>query len=393
MNTDAPSSEPAAPAERASSTSAPAAARATAPKPKPPVAARGTRGGALAFAVMLALLAAAASGYVGWQQWQQGRDRVSAAKSVAALDGRIATVEATMKTLDDERRSLRDRLRDADDVNRGMREELLGQNERLRNLEDAVAKLSEKSLSGHDAMLLDETESLLRMGKERYTLFHDAAGAAIAYALADQTLAGVGDAAFSGLRQSVGAEHDALAANEAAHPEQALQQLQQLRDGVAHWPLRPLDTPSVGTAGDTWSRIRGALASVVSIERDNGAPLAVADARLTRELAALDLAHAEAALLAHDPDAYIAALKRVDSVLSAQFDPASDAIKQARGTLSTLIGSASAAKPVQLGAALAELRNLRSVHALKPSSPAAAPSSSSGPAPAPASARSSGATP
>ena len=64
----------------------------------------------------------------------------------------------TLKTLDDERRALRDRLRDADDVNRGMREELLGQNERLRNLEDAVAKLSEKSLSGHDAMLLDEAE-------------------------------------------------------------------------------------------------------------------------------------------------------------------------------------------------------------------------------------------
>ena len=63
--------------------------------------------------------------------------------------------------------------------------ELLGQGERTRQLEDAVAKLAEKSLSGHDAMLLDETESLLRMGAERYTLFHDAQGAAAAYALRD----------------------------------------------------------------------------------------------------------------------------------------------------------------------------------------------------------------
>ena len=56
------------------------------------------------------------------------------------------------------------RLGDAAAVNRSLREELLGQSERTRNLEDAVAKLAEKSLSGHDAMLLDETESLLRMG-------------------------------------------------------------------------------------------------------------------------------------------------------------------------------------------------------------------------------------
>lgn len=388
MNNDAPSSEQSAPAERAPSTPVSSPAPAPAAKSRPPAPVKSSGGGALALAVMLSLVAVGAAGYVFWQQWQQRQGQQAAHASISALEGRVGTVESTLKTVDDERRALRERLRDADDVNRGMREELLGQNERLRDLEDAVAKLSEKSLSGHDAMLLDETESLLRMGKERYVLFHDAAGAAAAYGLADQALAGVDDSAFSGLRQSLGAERDALAANAATHPEQAMQQLQQLREGIAGWPLRPLDTPTDGSGAGAWARIRQALASVVSIERDNGAPLAVADARLTRELAALDLAQAEAALLAHDPDTYLAALKRVDAALAAKFDPAAADVRHAREVLGQLQAASAAAKPVELGAALAELRNLRSVHALKAdSSPAHASSS----APAPAS--SSGARP
>ena len=52
------------------------------------------------------------------------------------------------------------------------------------------------------------------------------------------------------------------------------------------------------------------------MQRDNGAPLAVADARFARELTALDLAQAQAALLAYDSKGYAAALQRVDGSLA-----------------------------------------------------------------------------
>lgn len=367
MNNDATSHESAAPA--ASVPSPPRAASPRVPEPR-------SRGGALALAVVLSLAAAGGAGYVGWQQWQQARANAAASSTLDDLSARTATLESTLKAMDDERRTLRERLRDADAVNRGMREELLGQNERLRNLEDAVAKLSEKSLSGHDAMLLDETESLLRMGKERYDLFHDAAGAAAAYALADQALSAVDDGAFSGLRQSVAAEREALEQGARVHPDATLQQLQQLRGGLGALPLKRLDAPANATADSVWARIGHALASVVSIQRDDGAPLAVADARLTRELVALDLAHAEAALLAHDAQGYRAALQRADAGLAAQFDGNDVAVKQARATLADLLKAAQPTRPVQLGAALTELRNLRAVHALKP-----------GPTPTPAGAK------
>jgi uroporphyrin-3 C-methyltransferase len=357
MDNDAPSHE-----------SVPAAAPAPRPAPRSPEPA--SRGGALALAVLLSLIAVGGAGYVGWQQWQRSRSDAATADAQMQLATRVTTLEDGFKALDDQRRSLSDRLRDADDVNRGLREEVLGQNERLRNLEDAVAKLSEKSLSGHDAMLLDETESLLRMGKERYELFHDAAGAAAAYGLADQALAAVDDGAFSGLRQSVTAEREALERAAASHDDMALAQLQQLRGQVAAWPLRPLDAPASAASTGVWSRIGHALSDVVRVERDDGTPLAVTDARVARELVALDLANAEAALLAHDPVAYRAALERADGGLAAQFDGADTAVKSARDTLAGLLKAAAPGTPVKLGEALTELRNLRAVHVLKPAAAA-----------------------
>lgn len=330
---------------------------------RPLPAARG--GGSLALAVLLALVAVGASGYVGWRQWQLEQGSAGDSRQVAGLQQRVGTLETALAALGGQRDSLNQRLDDAAQVNRSLREELLGQAERTRHLEDAVAKLAEKSLSGRDGMLLDETESLLRMAGARYTLFHDAQGAAAAYALADQALAAVNDGAFSGLRQSVNAEREALAKSQPASQASALQQLEALRGDLASLPLKPLDGGSA-PATDAWSRIRRALAGVVSVQRDDGAPLAVADARFARELAALDLAQAQAALLAYDSKGYAAALQRVDAALASQFDPGAPAVQQARDAVKRLTGQLPVAAPVQLGAALAELRNLRAVHALVP---------------------------
>lgn len=364
--------EPAAPEGARSAPVAPEAVLVEPPlRPTRPVshhpAPRPRGGGTPALAILLALIAVGASGYVGWRQWQQEQGAAVDTRNVASLQQRVETLETTLAAMGGQRSSLNQRLDDAAQVNRSLREELLGQAERTRHVEDAVARLAEKSLSGHDGMLLDETESLLRMASERYTLFHDAQGAAAAYALADQTLAAVNDGAFGGLRQSIGAEREALARSQPASQAAALQQLLALRGELATLPLKPLDSGTV-TGTDTWSRIRRALASVVSVQRDNGAPLAVADARLARELATLDLAQAQAALLAYDSKDYAAALQRADAALASQFDVAAPAVQQARATLRQLAAQLPAKPSVQLGAALTELRNLRAVHALGPAS-------------------------
>ena len=326
------------------------------------------RGGSIALAMLLALLALLAAVYVGWRQWQQQVGVHAAVLNTVDLLNRVKALEHELDGLKVGNASVSQRLDASDRLDRTLQAAQQAQGDRLRQLEDAVGKLSENTLSAHDATLLDEAESLLRMAKERYELFHDAQGAASACALAAQTLAAVNDGAFAGLRQTVDAERLALLASQPASQAEALARLTALRDAVPTLPLKPLDTPSDASSAGAWSRIGRALAGVVSVQRDDGAPLAVADARFARELVALDLAQAQAALLAHDPKAYAAALRRADAGMAGQFDGSAEEVRQARATLKQLAEAVPNNTSVRLGAALAELRNLRAVHALSNSS-------------------------
>jgi len=368
MTTETPSTD------TAPATPAPAAAARSAmpPRRSDPAPRRG--GGTLAVAILFSLAALGAAGYAGWTVWQMRGDLGAA----NGLRGQVDTLQTAVDGMRDENANLRRRLADADAVNRSAREEMLGMSERTRNLEDAVANLSERSLSGHDAMLLDEAESLLRMAKERFALFGDASGALSAYELADSTLAGVNDSAFAAVRQNVTAEREALAA---IAPRARANDLATLADLRAQLPTLPLKSDDTKTADGAdqgfWQRAGSALGSIVRVSHDDGTPIGLADDRIARELAALDVAHAEAAMLAYDDTGRQAALKRVDAVLAARFDTASPAVQSARSRIAQLLASQAKGAEPKLGAALAELRNLRSVHALQRDTPAKQPASAS----------------
>jgi uroporphyrin-3 C-methyltransferase len=353
--------------------SAPAASREAAP-----------HGGSIALALLLALLALLAALYVGWRQWQGRQGRASDAQSIQVLRQKVGALEGELARVGGGHASLAQRLDAVDQLGRGLQASQQAQDDRLRLLEEAVGKLSETTLSARDAALLDETESLLRMGKARYELFHDAQGAAAAYALASQTLASVTDGAFAALQQSVEVERHALLATQPMAQADAAARVAALRDRLPVLPLKPLDAATDAPATGAWARIAHALGGVVSVQRDDGAPLLAADARFARELVALDLAQAQAALLAHDAAAWVAALQRADAGLASQFDTHDAAVQQARATLKQLLDAAPRNAPVPLGAALAELRNLRAVHALTGNP---APAASVAPAPGKGAAR------
>lgn len=318
------------------------------------------RGFVAALALLLALLALAAAAYGGWRLWQLTRIERGAHGQVSQLQQQVAQLRQTVDTLQRARAAQATQLSAADDASRDLRQQLQGLSGRTRHLEDAVAHLSAKQLSGRDGMLLDETDMLLRIGQARFELFHDAGGALAAYTLADHALAAVGDPGVSGVRQSVERERAALAA---LHPQARVRQLQQvaaMRRQLPTLPLKPLDAGTAPGQG-VWARVWHALSHLVRIDRDDGRPALVADGRLGREWAALDLAQAQAARLAFDEDGWKAALQRADRILAMYFDAGDTRVRQIRARIGQWQQAASAPAP-QLGAALRELRNLRLVH-------------------------------
>lgn len=337
-------------------------------------------GGTQALALLLALLAILGAGYVGWRQWQLAQGSAVGNASVATLQQRVAALESELRASDSTHADLQQSVQRMAQRDDALSAQLPALDERTRHLEDAVAVLAERTQAGREPILLDETESLLRMAAERYRLFHDAEGAEDAYQLADQTLAAVGDGTFVPVRQAIRAERDALARSHPQHQAQALQQLQALRASVPGLPLEPVDRPDTTNDG-VWARIGRALGGVIRVQRDNGGPLALQDARFVRELTVLDLAQAQAALLAHDDKAYADALQRADASLATQFDQEAPAVQQAHALLRQL-ATETQGGPVQLGAALTELRNLRAVRALRPTTDSSAPGAPPGAAPA-----------
>lgn len=343
--------------------------------PKPP-----RRGGALALlALILALLALAAVAFGGWQWWRQRDARQAGARTTAQLQKQVAALQSTLHDNATRREQNRQSLEAA---NHALQNRLEGMSERVDSLESAVASLARHSQQGRRTMLLDQAQMLLRMGQERYALFHDAAGALEAYTQASEVLAGVGDPAYAGVKRSVDAARKRLAATHPAARAEDLATLAYLRGIIGQLPLKPLDAKPEAQPNGFWQRVWHALSTAVVVRRVDRSPQSLADARLTRQLVALDVAQAEAARLAWNDAAYRAALKRVAQSLDTLFDTHDPAVRKARATVKQLLAEpAGGNQGLDLGKALKQLQAVRDVRGVSPAATApAAPTSAPAPA-------------
>lgn len=324
-------------------------------------------GGGLA--TLIALAALAVGGGALWFAYSLKQGQADAQATLrgdlqARVDELARGAEQRKRELD----ALKARVADADGVNKSVREELLGLSERSRHLEDAVANLAEQRLSGRDALAMNEAEFLLQLAQERLALFHDAQAAITAYGLADSALAAAENPVFASVRQSIGAERQALQASKPVETQSTLATLERLR---AQLPELGKQQAAAETAAPA-SRWQGFLAQFVRVSHSDEAVHATRDLGLTRSLTALDLRAAEAALFAGDADNYTAALKRARDGLAAGFD--ATATKDALAELDRVIAQPLAPALPELGTALKELRNLRATRALSqpPATPATA---------------------
>ena len=327
--------------------------------PARPPASRGVGG---TFAMLLALLALGLAAFAAWRIVSIERGQTDAQSALRnELDGRLADLDRNADQRKRDLEALRARLADADTVNKGMREEMLALGERSRHLEDAVANLAEQRLTGRDALALNEAEFLLQLAQERLELFHDAPAALAAYKLADSALAAAEDPVFAGVRQTIGAEMQALTAAKPLETNATLAALEQVRSALATLPST--SERAAATAAPP-SRFEALLQQFVRVSTDDSASPERRDAGLARTLAAIDLRAAQAALLARDPAAYTAALARTRAAIAAAFDADAQPVKDTLSEIDRLASAPLAPALPELGSALRELRNLRATRAL-----------------------------
>lgn len=337
-------------------------------------------------ALLLALLALAVVAYGGWQWWQGRQARQQADAAVVQLDRKVEGLQRSMAAEKHQHEAEAQTQQALQSANQALQQQVAGLSGRVNSLEAAVAALARHNQHGREAMALDQAAMLLRMGQQRYELFHDAAGAIKALTLADQTLAAIGDPALAGVRQTLDAERKALALTHPASRAADLAALAHLRAAIASLPLKPLGTNAKPVGQGFWQRVWHALSTAVVIRRADGSAPSLADARMARQLAALDVAQAQAARLAWDAEASHAALERVAKALDAVFDPHAADVRKARAEVARLLAEKPVSPP-HLGKALQELQDLRRVRdaADTPSPPATpAPAASTHPAGTPA---------
>lgn len=310
-------------------------------------------------ALILALAALAAAALAWWKAAGDGADRSAAATDLALartdIDGLRRAVDLDRR----ERELLRQRLADTENVNKTLREEVLGMSERARVLEDAIANLADKRLSGRDELLINEAELVLLLAQQRFELFQDAAAAARAYRIADQSLAALQDPAFATARETLAVELRSLEQMNQPQEATALAELAALREQVAQLPLA---ATRVRNEQGGESRLWRAFGQFVRVSRTGSDGNAVADPALLRNFVALELRAAELALLQRNDAAMHAALKRARRQLEDGFAAADPAVAAALAGLTRLDAQGVTATPAPtLGATLKELRNLRAV--------------------------------
>lgn len=312
------------------------------------------RGGRGAFIWLLALIALAAVAALGWRGWK-ARDAQAQAQAADAAQ-RLGAIEQRLESVRRDQRTLTQRVQDAAATNRVLRDEVLGLGQRGALLEESVAKLSDPSRHGAQALRLDEVEMLLSLAGQRLSVADDRDGARRAYALAAGALEGIDDHRLLNLKQTLAQERQALEAQGAGPRARLSRQLDAFAAGLAGLPQRTAAASAV-TEQRRWQRW---LAPLVDVRPSRQAAFVAPSDRNAGEAALrIEISLAHAALERGDAAGFLASLNRIDQWITRLW-PDSPALRQGRQQLAAMRRLPLRDDVLLLGSTLEQLRSLRS---------------------------------
>ncbi len=337
------------------------------------------RSGLATMALLLALLAVAASGYTWWLT-QQGDDSGNAELDTAMMqlrdtEQRVVALRADLaelqQGLEGRVNSTQSRLESVVAVNTTLREQLLGLTERADVAEQALARLAEMRSGSNQTVHLNQADALMTQASERMLLSADVALAISALQLADAELAQLGDPLYSGVRQRLATEIDALKATPRVDTVALYQELRELQQISQTLQLRETAMDRVVADPDqeatALSRAQTLLARFVSVRRVDSESAGLnnpLDTVRAREQLLLGLQLAELALARRDSASWQQALQQSEQLLEARFESDDQAVQRVARALNRLQQEAVAPVLPEIGRAHRELRNLRSTQSL-----------------------------
>jgi uroporphyrin-3 C-methyltransferase len=306
------------------------------------------------FVVVAVLLVAVGLGAWRGVAWWQARNAQEQTAQSAA-EQRLEALESRTDALRRDQRAQAQRLLDAAATNRVLRDEVLGLGQRGALLEESVAKLTDPTRHGAQALRLDEVELLLSQAAQRLDIAHDLAGARRAYALAAGALDGIDDHRLLNLKQALAQERSALDALGEGPQAEALKRLEAFAAALPGLPREPAATADAPSR-PVWQRW---LAPLVDVRPTRDTTLIAPDQRTTADAALqVEISLARAALERDDDAAYRAALARLDTWLPRLW-PDSPERRQVHAQLRTLRSTSVPTRPTELGSTLQQLRTLR----------------------------------
>lgn len=336
-----------------------------------PEAPRRRGGGARAVLWLLLLTLAGGGGWWLWEYVQSLRASAAVAREqsdlIVALRQQVGELDARIAQNHQSQRNLSARMDEAAGANRVLRDEMLAVAERAAALEEAIHRLAESRERSATTLRLDEVEFLLRFSQERLDLFGDVAGALRAHGLAEETLAGLEDPAFAGLRQSVAQESESLRALAEIPQQRVIARLDAISAELSRLPVRG-NEELPAEAGDA-STLRSILARLVRVSRVDAGGAALTPARQAAQRAAFDLELGLARLAAErgDESGFRAALQRANAQAGRAFDPGAAAVIDLLARLQALASEPLRTELPALGSSLRELRALRGLRSAAPS--------------------------
>ncbi|MBV8062797.1 MAG: uroporphyrinogen-III C-methyltransferase [Nevskia sp.] len=304
--------------------------------------------------LLLALLLLGGAGTAGWHLWHASHDTEESVAAQEALlirlNRQLGDAQSSIEQLHERQSDLLDALHhNADDVAKLQN--------RADESEQVVAHLSADVKGGRTRAQLLAVEQVLLMANDRVQLAHDARGAGVALQLAEERLSALAEPRLFEVRKAVAQERAALLAVPLADRASAALNLSGLIARADSLPLRQHPVAQVaetaattpvpqtsfvqGWGGRGWASLRELFAHVFIVQRTDKPVdrlLPPEQENLVRQLLALKLESARAALLMGDTASFRGALESALQWLADYYRPEDPTVSAARAELERLHG-------------------------------------------------------